>query len=146
MQADIRDMRLADIPAVAAIESVSFTSPWSVSSLRAEIGSCGSTARVVVLNGNIVGYVIAKKVLDETELFDLAVEPEHRRLGIARMLMENLIRLSRIDGVARIYLEVRASNAAAIGLYESLDFNETGVRKDYYQNPVEDALLMTLVI
>jgi [ribosomal protein S18]-alanine N-acetyltransferase len=143
---DIRDMRLADISAVAAIENESFTSPWSENSLRAEIGSYGSVARVAVLDGDVAGYSIAKKVLDEAQLLDLAVMPEFRRRGIAGLLMEDLIRLLRVDGVENIYLEVRASNVAAGRLYERSGFTVTGKRKDYYSNPVEDAILMTLKI
>jgi [ribosomal protein S18]-alanine N-acetyltransferase len=146
MPISIREMKTADVPTVAAIENASFSSPWSEDSLREAIGTYGSITRVALLHGNIAGYLIAKKVADEMQLYDLAVMPEHRRRGIARKLVEELIERSRFSGVAKIFLEVRASNVAAIDLYEGLDFAETGVRKDYYNNPVEDAILMTLVI
>jgi [ribosomal protein S18]-alanine N-acetyltransferase len=142
----IRDMTLSDIPAVVAIEAVSFTTPWSEISLRSEIGSFGSIARVAVFDGCVVGYMIAKKVLDEAQLLDLAVMKAHRRQGIAMLLMEDLIQALRERGAARLYLEVRASNAAAIRLYERFGFTIIGVRKDYYRNPVEDAQVMELVI
>lgn len=142
----IRDMTLSDIPEVVAIEAASFTTPWSETSLRSEIGSFGSIARVAVPEGHVVGYMIAKKVLDEAQLLDLAVMQACRRQGIAGLLMEDLIQTLRNSGTAKLYLEVRASNVAAIYLYESLDFITTGVRKNYYNNPLEDAILMALVL
>jgi [ribosomal protein S18]-alanine N-acetyltransferase len=146
MPVDVRNMKVEDIPSVVAIETASFTTPWSEASLHGEIDSYGSTARVAVLGDQVVGYVIAKKVLDEAQLLDLAVMQAHRRQGIARMLMEDLIQGLRYNGAAKIYLEVRASNIAAIELYGSFDFATTGVRKGYYNNPVEDAILMALEI
>lgn len=142
----IRDMTLSDIPAVVAIETASFTTPWSEASLCSEIDSFGSIARAAVLDGCIAGYMIAKKVLDEAQLLDLAVTQAFRRQGIARLLMEDLIQTLRNRGTARLYLEVRTSNSAAISLYEKFGSTIISVRKNYYRNPVEDAQVMELIL
>jgi ribosomal-protein-alanine acetyltransferase len=91
----------------------------------------------------IVGYAAFQRVLDEAELRNVAVSPAHQRRGIARLLVHKGIRLMREAGARRIFLEVRASNYAASNLYASLGFTVSSTRKKYYQNPQEDAFVMS---
>jgi len=138
----IRDMLSDDVPAVAAIERTSFSTPWSENSFYSEVYGKYSIARVAVLSGRIVGYVIARLILDEGHLLDLAVHPEFRMRGIAGMLMEDVMRGLQINRCKAFFLEVRASNSAALKLYEEAGFRVIGTRKNYYKDPVEDACIM----
>ena len=95
----------------------------------------------VTADGALLGYGGISLVADEAEIITVAVSPAHRRQGIARALMEHMLYLAE-DARASVYLEVRASNTPARELYRSLGFAETGVRKNYYTSPREDAVLM----
>ena len=95
----------------------------------------------VTADGALLGYGGISIVADEAEIITVAVSPAHRRQGIARALMEHMLYLAE-DARASVYLEVRASNTPARELYRSLGFAETGVRKNYYTSPREDAVLM----
>ena len=92
----------------------------------------------------VVGFAAFHRVSDEAELHNLAVNPAHRRRGAARALLQEGIRKLREAGARRVFLEVRASNHAAVGLYASAGFTLHATRRGYYQNPVEDALVMAL--
>jgi ribosomal-protein-alanine N-acetyltransferase len=140
----IREMYPDDIPEIVSIEKLSFSMPWSETSFRSEIYSRYSITRVAELNGLIVGYICVKHVADECHLLDLAVHPDYRRRGIARSLLDNVIQELRIEGCRFFYLEVRSSNYAARKLYEKFGFNMVGIRKGYYVNPVEDAVIMMM--
>jgi len=141
---DIRDMRPEDVPDVASIERSSFSTPWSENSFYSEIYGRYSVARVAVLRGRIIGYSIARLILDEGHLLDLAVNSELRRRGIARLLLEDVICGLKMNRCRAFYLEVRASNIAARQFYEKLNFTVIGTRKNYYINPVEDACILML--
>ncbi|MGO9376926.1 MAG: ribosomal protein S18-alanine N-acetyltransferase [Dissulfurispiraceae bacterium] len=138
----LRDMNPDDVPAVAAIERASFSMPWTENSIYSEVYGRYSIMRVAVLDKRIVGYVIAKLIIDEGHLLDLAVHPEFRMRGIARLLMQDVLRGVRFNGGRAFFLEVRASNCAALKLYADLGFNVIGTRKNYYKNPMEDAFIM----
>ncbi|MDI6727466.1 MAG: ribosomal protein S18-alanine N-acetyltransferase [Thermodesulfovibrionales bacterium] len=140
----IREMYPDDIPEIVSIEKLSFSTPWSETSFRSEIYSRYSVTRVAELNGVIVGYICVKHVADECHLLDLAVHPDYRRRGIARALLDNVIQELRIEGCRFFYLEVRSSNYAARKLYEKFGFNMVGIRKGYYVNPAEDAVIMMM--
>jgi ribosomal-protein-alanine N-acetyltransferase len=92
----------------------------------------------------VVGFAVFQRVSDEAELHNLAVNPTYRRQGVARALLQEGIRKLREAGAHRVFLEVRASNLPAIGLYTSVGFILHSTRQSYYQNPVEDALVMAL--
>jgi ribosomal-protein-alanine N-acetyltransferase len=140
----IRDMQPQDVPDVARIERVSFSMPWSENSFYSEVYGRYSIARVAVIKDRLVGYIIARLIFDEGHLLDLAVHSELRRRGIARMLLEDVIRGLKINSCRAFYLEVRASNINARQFYEKVDFTVIGTRKNYYSNPVEDACILML--
>jgi [ribosomal protein S18]-alanine N-acetyltransferase len=140
----IRDMQPEDVPDAVVIERSSFSMAWSENSFYSEVYGRYSITRVAAINGRPVGYVIARLILDEGHLLDLAVHPGFRRMGIARMLLEDVIRGLRINRSTAFYLEVRDSNMAARRLYEDMGFTIIGTRKNYYKNPGEDACIMML--
>lgn len=137
-------MQPGDVPYVTDIERVSFSTPWSENSIYSEVYGRYSITRVAVMDDRIVGYVMARLILDEGHLLDLAIHPGFRKRGIARMLMEDVIRGLRFNRCKAFFLEVRTSNSAALKLYGDLGFNVIGTRKNYYKNPVEDAFIMML--
>jgi ribosomal-protein-alanine N-acetyltransferase len=113
---------------------------WSEGSLL-ETASGGMSGWVAELNGEMSGVLVGRMAADEFEILNLAVLRAHRRRGIAWLLLDTALRWSRGAGIKRMLLEVRASNQAAIGLYARHGFMDCGRRKQYYQNPPEDALL-----
>lgn len=140
----IRNMLEHDIEAVIQIERVSFPTPWSEISFFNEIYKSRSISKVAVSDEDTVGYICAEYIQDEGHILDLAVRPDYRGMGIASMLVRNIIEELRAKGCRSLYLEVRASNYAANRLYHGLGFRVGGIRKRYYINPVEDGLIMVL--
>lgn len=138
----VRDLAARDLDAILAIEQASFHDPWSAASFRSILDQPQSIATVVEQAGAVAGYCIAWMVGDEAEVTNLAVEPSVRRAGLGRALLDHLIAVVAERGGATIYLEVRASNAAAQALYQSREFAVAGRRKAYYSGPTEDALIM----
>ena len=131
-------------PDVSAILSILGESPeaslWSEGSLM-ELGSSG-TAWVAEHEGIVIGFLIGRAAADEFEILNVAIARSHRRRGIATQLVEAALEWSRKAGTQRVYLEVRASNEAAIALYKRHGFSPCGRRSRYYQYPVEDAIIL----
>jgi len=140
----IRKMSNGDVPAVLAIENESFSTPWSATSFKHELTNPFTTLDVAVLNNGIIGYVCTRIIAEEAHILNLAVHHEFRRRGIASKLVWNALKKLRLSAVNLVTLEVRASNTAAIKLYEKFGFEVIGNRKDYYQKPKEDAIVMGL--
>jgi [ribosomal protein S18]-alanine N-acetyltransferase len=144
----IRRAGLADVPAIWAIETLSFPSPWSRWSFLAELGHRNSYTLVVGPSSlhpwRTWGYLVFWVVLEEMHILNLAVHPAHRRHGIARRLLSEGLAQSRTLGAEVAWLEVRPSNTAARTLYEAFGFKEVGRRPRYYDDTQEDALLLTL--
>lgn len=133
------------LPTVAALERICFPAdPWSEDLYRAALNN---PAVAVLLargeDGALLGYAVLSTVLDEGNLDNIAVAPEHRRRGVADALLSALTAFGR-EHLACLMLEVRASNTPAIALYEKHGFTAVGRRKNYYDAPKEDAILMTL--
>ncbi len=142
-QAVLEPMRLEDRGEVVEIEKASFGDPWSRASFEAEIRTePTSHCRVIRLGGKVAGYMIAWFIEDEAHLANIAVAPWVRRHGYAQLMIDHLLRESYLRGSRILVLEVRTSNAGAIRLYEKNGFVVGGVRKNYYRNPREDALVM----
>ncbi len=142
-------MRIEDLEEVLAIERTSFTMPWSrnlfLSEFRNSAVSLMLTARADAGEGwPIVGYIVCWVVADELHILDLATAAAWRRSAIGRRLVLAALREGRNRGARRAFLEVRASNRAALDLYEGLGFVRVMVREEYYDLPVEDAVIMAL--
>lgn len=133
-----------DLDAVAAIEGASFTDPWSAAEFASllEVGHTIFLVAEVGERSGIAGYVIATAVLDQAEILNVAVAPEHRGAGLGGGLMDAALLEVERRGAESVFLEVRVSNAAARALYASRGFVEISRRKNYYRTPVEDALVM----
>ena len=142
-------MKKEDIDQVLAIEQASFSMPWSRNLFLSEFRSPGVSTLLVSLAADtpprtVTGYLIFWLVEDEMHILNLAVAPAYRRRGIARQLVLDAIKHAYAKGARRAFLEVRASNTAAQKLYSNLGFTGSFVRKDYYDSPIEDAVIMTL--
>jgi ribosomal-protein-alanine N-acetyltransferase len=142
-------MKKGDIDQVLSIEQASFSMPWTKNLFLSEFRSPGVSTLLVSLSNDtplrmVTGYIVYWLVEDEMHLLNLAVAPLCRRRGIARQLVLNAIKRAYAKGARRAFLEVRASNTAAQKLYSNLGFTGSFVRKDYYDLPTEDAVIMTL--
>ena len=139
----IRSMRRGDVAAVAALEAETFSMPWSEATFRGLMRRKDVDALVAVESDDaLVGYAVAWGVLDQGELANLCVRPEHFGSGLAvRLLDEVVARLAARD-ITQCFLEVRESNARARRFYERHGFREVGRRKRYYVEPDEDALVL----
>jgi len=134
-----------DVERVAALEAESFTCPWSAESFSYLLEREGCELWVLEeTDAGVVGYAVLWCISDQGELANFAVAPSHRRRGYGAYFLTRMIQVAREREAKRLYLEVRASNEAAAGLYRSFGFQDVGRRKRYYDKPIEDALLMTL--
>ena len=138
----IREMRLDDVPAIAELEKVCFSDPWSENSIAFEVNNPLSYWLVAEEKGQVAGYVGSQSVLDSADMMNIAVSPEYRRNGIGKKLILSLIDHLRKNNVTALLLEVRVSNTPAISLYQQLGFEQVGRRPRYYHNPREDALIL----
>lgn len=139
---DIRPMKGPDVARVAEIERICFITPWSYESLYKELKNKFAHYLVIEINGNIVGYGGMWIYLGEAHVTNIAVEPEFRRRGLARILMQSMMKLAAENKASCMSLEVRERNIAAQALYKSLGFKKEGVRKRYYSDTGEDAHIM----
>jgi ribosomal-protein-alanine N-acetyltransferase len=139
----VRPLRTDDLCQVARIEQQAMPAPWSEEQLQAEIEAGNSIALVVEYNDHLCGYAFFRTCLPECELVHLVVAPEWQRRGAAFVLLEQALADFSGQGYAMCFLEVRESNDAARRLYAKAGFLQTGTRKYYYSQPVEDALLMS---
>lgn len=131
-----------DTARIAEIERAVFSDSWSESGIDETMNQKASRVYVGVEGNEIIGYVITYTVLDEGEVARIAVSPDFRRQGVAEMLLDKVISDGKQSGVGMWYLEVRESNIAAQKLYKKKGFVETGIRKDFYEKPKENAVLM----
>ena len=143
MKGEIRPMTMGDIDAIAEMERLVFTLPWSRDAFRRELEE-NVAARYLVLEdqGRILAYGGIWLVIDEAHVTNIAVHPDVRGRGFGERLMRALMRLASDTCMGMITLEVRRSNAAAQALYRKVGFQDVGYRKRYYQDNQEDALIM----
>ena len=143
----IEPMTAADLPSVLAIESESFTTPWTEANFRHEIeGNPLAWNLVVRAEDRVVGFACTYIVAEELMINDLAVEASQRRRGVARALLRHLAAGARVRGCRRATLEVRLGNHPARALYEAFGFRVVGRRPGYYADTGEDALLLTCAL
>jgi ribosomal-protein-alanine N-acetyltransferase len=138
----IRKMQEKDIPEILKIERISFSTPWTEVSFLNEIQNPYAILKVALSVEVIIGYICAHHILDECHILNLAVHPDFRRRGIAKLLLKELMNESMEKGSKFYYLEVRISNIGAQQFYERFGFRIVGKRKKYYHSPDEDAALM----
>ncbi|MFC2165590.1 ribosomal protein S18-alanine N-acetyltransferase [Acidobacteriota bacterium] len=134
-----------DLPDVIAIENLSFPNPWRRSTFIGEIANRGMSFPFMIvhqLTGKNLGYIIYWKFNEEVQISNFAVHPDYRGYGLGKAVLRRLLDELIKEGVLYVFLEVRPSNYSARLLYEKMGFSVFGVRKDYYHDPPEDALVM----
>ena len=143
---ELRRLGLTDLRAIEEIERKSYPTPWSRSMFAGELAKpssvCLGAFELDGDAGRLSGYLIVSRYVDAWHVMNVATDPEQRGRGIATMLLERLFELTADDARRGYTLEVRVSNATAIGLYERLGFQSRGIRRGYYTDHREDALIM----
>ncbi len=143
MNFEIVPLQSCHIDAVYELEKECFGNPWSREDLAAQPSNENSRFLVAASGDEVCGYIGVYELFESCEVANLAVKKEFRRKGIAKALLNEAIEGAKSRKREFITLEVRPSNTAALGLYESLGFEKAGMRKDFYSSPVEDALILT---
>ena len=138
----IRRMTMDDVDGVAAVEAATFPTPWSRDAFASEVKNVAARYLVAEKDGRVIGYAGAWIILDESHITNIAVLKDERGQGIGRQLTHGLLQYLSNLGAAYATLEVRKSNEIAQSLYKSLGFIKLGVRKRYYEDNGEDALIM----
>ena len=138
----IRPMEELDLPQAAAIEKEAITPPWSEQAFRESLGLEHTILLGAIQDGQVGGYCVCYQSFEEGEITNVAVKKELRGQGIAGKLLEKLCSYGKERGLERYILEVRAGNEPAIHLYERSGFTRVGIRKGFYEQPMEDAVIM----
>jgi ribosomal-protein-alanine N-acetyltransferase len=138
----VRELELRDLSAIEAIEKRAYPTPWSRSMFASELAKPTSICLGAFEGDELVGYVINSRYVDAWHVMNVAVDPDRHRRGIATALLRRLFDLTRDDERRGYTLEVRVSNVGAIRLYEQLGFEARGIRRGYYTDNREDALIM----
>ena len=139
----IRKMKETDIAAVAQMEREIFPDPWSEQAIRDSYEQKQTLLLVAYEDSRPVGYLILYHALEDGEIARIAVIPEKRRQGVGARLLLELEDLCELGGISRLLLDVRESNAPAIAFYKDYGFAEDGIRRRFYADPEEDAVLMS---
>jgi len=139
-----RPMTKDDLDEVMAIERSAYRYPWSSGFFLQELQVACARSILAEIDGRVCGYVLFWLLPGSIDVHNLAIAPDHRRLGIARMLMHRVVAVASAQSASRVTLEVRLSNDQAKTLYASLGFVQTGLRKGYYSDDGEDAFTMAL--
>ena len=143
---ELRALKTSDLDAIEVVERASYPTPWSRSMFAGELSKptsiCLGAFEADGDEGPLAGYLIVSRYVDAWHVMNIAVDPDHRGRGIATMLLERLFEVTADDARRGYTLEVRLSNATAIALYERLGFTARGVRRGYYTDNREDALIM----
>ncbi len=139
---EIRRLQLRDLTAIETIEQTAYPTPWSRSMFAGELSKPSSVCLGAFEDEILVGYLITSRYVDAWHVMNVAVAPDRQRRGIASALLSRLFELTADDDRRGYTLEVRVSNAGAIALYERLGFEQRGIRRGYYTDNREDALIM----
>jgi ribosomal-protein-alanine N-acetyltransferase len=143
LELELRRLGLGDLDAIERIERASYPTPWSRSMFASELAKPSSLSfGAVDETGTLVGYLVLSRYVDAWHVMNVAVAPERRRQGIASALLHRLLELTKDDALRGYTLEVRISNLGAIRLYERFGFRRKGIRRGYYTDNREDALIM----
>ncbi len=140
-------MKDEDLPFVLEIENLSYPNPWQLSTFKGEIDNKPlSNPYVVIFKplNRIIGYVIYWHIQNEVQISNIAISPDYRQMGVGEAVLKEILHEVSLKGAEFIFLEVRPSNHAARSLYSKLGFTILGLRKGYYRNPAEDAIVMGL--
>ncbi|MBS5143066.1 MAG: ribosomal protein S18-alanine N-acetyltransferase [Firmicutes bacterium] len=138
----IREMQLDDLEQVMTIEEANFSVPWTETGFFTFLLREDTLFLVAEEGEKILGYCGVVTVQDEGDITNVAVEKNSQNQGIGKKLLEEMFQRTQKAGVCRLFLEVRAGNAAALHLYEKMGFVQMGIRKNYYEQPVEDGVVM----
>lgn len=138
-----REMLVDDLDQVMDIEEALFSVPWTREGFLTYLMKKDTMFFVVEEKDHILGYCSMMTVLDEGDILNVAVKKDRQKEGIGQFLVDSILRLAEMQGINLVHLEVREGNGTARRLYERLGFKEDGLRKNYYENPVENAVLMT---
>ena len=138
----IRGMLKEDCPKVLVLFEKCFTHPWSLPSIKDMLCHTGYINLVACDGERIIGYAGILSAADEADITNVATDPDYRRRSVAYRLLQGLMDQARKEEIHFIYLEVRKSNQPAIHLYEKAGFKKEGIRKNYYPDPREDAVIM----
>jgi [ribosomal protein S18]-alanine N-acetyltransferase len=141
VEIEVARLSYGDLPNVIAIERRAFPAPWSLAMFVLELSKPSSICLGARHGGELIGYLVCSRYHTVWHLMNVAVDGGYRRLGVATALIERLF-AETADGNDRYTLEVRVSNAEAIGMYESFGFRSAGIRRRYYHDNNEDALIM----
>ena len=142
---DIRRSRPDDATAIADIEEKVFGDPFCQRDIFSYICSDTGMCFTAIDDSGVVGYIIGRKIPPEAEIYRIAVREDKRQRGIGYRLLSYALKTERGSGVETVFLEVRSKNAPARALYNAYGFKEMGVRKNYYQNPSDDAVIMAVM-
>ncbi|NCB94418.1 MAG: ribosomal-protein-alanine N-acetyltransferase [Clostridia bacterium] len=138
----IREMEFDDLSAVMEIENENFSKPWTENGFFTFLIRDDTLFLVACEDDQILGYCGVVMVMDEGDITNVAVSKNRQNQGIGKLLVEEMIKRTQTAGVSKLYLEVRQSNLRAIHVYEKLGFVQNGLRKNYYEAPTEDGILM----
>lgn len=144
MKIEVRDLRTEDLDEVCRIEEASFSMPWKREDFQGLIDSDNSIYLVILADGRVAGAAGYTFNGFDGYINNVVIDVDRRGQGLGKVLMKELLTVGRKNGVSEFTLEVRVSNTPAIKLYESFGFKSEGVRKNFYERPVEDALVMWL--
>ena len=144
MKIEVRDLRTEDLDEVCRIEEASFSMPWKREDFQGLIDSENSVYLVILADDRVVGAAGYTFNGFDGYINNVVIDVDRRGQGLGKLLMKELLTVGRKNGVPEFTLEVRVSNTPAIKLYESLGFKSEGVRKNFYERPAEDALVMWL--
>jgi ribosomal-protein-alanine N-acetyltransferase len=139
---EVRPLSLAHLGEIEEIEQRAYVTPWSRTMFASELAKPSSVCLGAFEGEALIGYIINSRYVDAWHVMNVAVDPTFRRRGVATRLLERLFELTSEDGGRGYTLEVRVSNLGAIELYERLGFERRGVRRGYYTDNREDALIM----
>lgn len=139
---DIRRATADDATAISEAEQLIFSDPWSRKDILGAICTSGSMCYVAVADGALIAYIIGRVIAPEGEIYRIATLPEKRGRGIAYRLLDYAVKCERGRGLESLFLEVRSQNLPALSLYRAYGFKRIGLRKNYYKNPADDAIVM----